>query len=342
MSKSYYSNKSALESGTWVKLICGASNEDLPSITDLCAVYGAAGVHCVDVAADIAVAAAAREGLKWVENKLGKKPWLMISVSDGTDIHFRKASFEPRFCPKECPQPCLKVCPTNAISETLGVIEDLCYGCGRCLPACPLELIKEENNLLEIKDFGPLVSRIKPDAVEIHTAPGRMKEFERSVKAILQSQVQLERVAVSCGLEGHGITKNELSKELWSRYECLRRYKQKAIWQLDGRPMSGDLGIGTAKAAILLLEKIQPIAPPGPLQLAGGTNEKTIHHIQSNHCLAGIAFGGFARKLIQPFLIEAKKQNKKLIECPEALNQAIKMAQVLVNPWLRKGFGEKC
>ena len=87
--------------------------------------------------------------------------------------------------------------------------------------------------------------------------------------------------------------------------------------------MSGDLGSGTARAAILLLEKIQAIAPPGPLQLAGGTNKKTIHHIRSNHCLAGIAFGGVARKLIQPFLIEAKKQNKKLIECPEELHQAI-------------------
>ena len=86
----------------------------------------------------------------------------------------------------------------------------------------------------------------------------------------------------------------------------------------------------------MLLEKIQALAPPGPLQLAGGTNEKTIHHIKTNHCLAGIAFGGAARKLIQPFLIEAKKQNKKLIECPEAFDQAIKMAKILINPWLRK------
>ncbi len=332
----HFSNKSALESGTWVKLICGASNEDLPAITDLCAVYGAAGVHCVDVAADIAVVTAARDGLNWVENNLGTKPWLMISVSDGKDIHFRKASFDPAVCPKECSRPCLKICPANAISKTLGVNEDLCYGCGRCLPACPLELIQEKNNVLEIKDFGELVSKVKPDAVEIHTAPGRIREFESSVKAILQSKVKLKRIAVSCGIEGHGINQYELSQELWSRYKCLRRYNQKPIWQLDGRPMSGDLGIGTAKAAILLLEKIQALAPPGPLQLAGGTNENSINHIKNNHCLAGIAFGGVARKLIQPFLIEAKKQNKKLIECPEAFDQAIKMAKILINPWLRK------
>jgi len=51
----------ALSQGRWVKLICGASNQDLPAIADLCAVYAMAGVHCVDVAADPAVVHAARE-----------------------------------------------------------------------------------------------------------------------------------------------------------------------------------------------------------------------------------------------------------------------------------------
>ena len=36
----------------WVKLICGASNEDILAIEDLCAVYSAAGVDYIDVAAD--------------------------------------------------------------------------------------------------------------------------------------------------------------------------------------------------------------------------------------------------------------------------------------------------
>ena len=39
----------ALRHGHWVKLICGASNQDLPAIADLCAVYGAAGIDCVIV-----------------------------------------------------------------------------------------------------------------------------------------------------------------------------------------------------------------------------------------------------------------------------------------------------
>ena len=57
----------ALRRGHWIKLICGASNQDLPAITDLCAVYGAAGIDCVDVAADPAVVRAARQGLQWLD-----------------------------------------------------------------------------------------------------------------------------------------------------------------------------------------------------------------------------------------------------------------------------------
>ena len=57
----------ALVQGRWVKLICGASNQDLPAIADLTAVFAAVGVHSVDVAADPAVALAARRGLDWAE-----------------------------------------------------------------------------------------------------------------------------------------------------------------------------------------------------------------------------------------------------------------------------------
>ena len=89
----------ALAEGRWVKLICGASNQDLPAIADLCAIYGLAGVHCIDVAADPAVVRAARQGLDWLQGRSANSPWLMVSLSDGSDAHFRKAWFDPRSCP---------------------------------------------------------------------------------------------------------------------------------------------------------------------------------------------------------------------------------------------------
>ena len=94
----------ALQSGRWVKLICGAGNQDLVAIEDLCALYTAAGVHCIDIAADTGVAEAARRGMNWALARGAQRPWLMVSLSDGADPHFRKASFDPSRCPSDCPR----------------------------------------------------------------------------------------------------------------------------------------------------------------------------------------------------------------------------------------------
>ena len=324
----------ALAKGNWVKLICGASNQDLASISDLCSIYAAAGVNCIDVAADIAVIHAAQQGLDWVEENLGIRPWLMISVSDGKDVHFRKAYFDPNQCPPDCSRPCEKICPTQAINNETGINKNLCYGCGRCLPSCPLGIIQEKDHALNTNDFGSLIAKANPDAVEIHTAPGRAKAFECAVQSIIESKVPLNRIAVSCGLQGHNINENDLAKELWQRHECLCRYNQKPLWQLDGRPMSGDLGKGTGKFAISLWKKLLPLAPPGPLQLAGGTNGNTINYLSNESGPAGIAFGGMARKLIQPFLIQAQEKNIKITDWPDGWNQALEKAKELVNPWI--------
>jgi len=46
----------------WVKLICGASNEDIVAVEDLCAIYTAAGVDYIDVAAEESIVHAAKKG----------------------------------------------------------------------------------------------------------------------------------------------------------------------------------------------------------------------------------------------------------------------------------------
>ena len=45
----------------WIKLICGASNEDIVAIEDLCAIYTAAGVDYIDVAAEESIVYAAKK-----------------------------------------------------------------------------------------------------------------------------------------------------------------------------------------------------------------------------------------------------------------------------------------
>ncbi len=334
-------SEKALNENTWVKLICGASNQDLPSITDLCAVYAAAGVHCIDVAADLAVVNAARRGLDWVTSQVGTKPWLMVSISDGKDVHFRKAWFDPKHCPPGCPRPCEQTCPAQAIVKNTGILNNLCYGCGRCIPSCPHGLINEKDWYLKLHDFGPLIAELRPDALEIHTAPGRGQAFESILEEVLKAKVSFKRIAVSCGLEGHATNEDELTAELWQRHDCLKRHGQKPLWQLDGRPMSGDIGRGTSRIAINLWRKLHSKAPPGPLQLAGGTNSQTINHLEKDQRPNGIAFGGMARKLIQPYLLEAQARKISLREWPEGWSQALSQAENLIQPWLSKSSNPK-
>jgi len=342
--------EAALAAGRFVKLICGAGNQDLAAIEDLCAVYSLAGVHCIDVAADAAVAAAARRGMGWAIERGASQPWLMLSLSDGADPHFRKASFDPQRCPSDCPRPCQRVCPALAIGPSGGVLAERCYGCGRCLPACPLGLIEEQQVLLSPEVVPQLLAAVQPDAVELHTQAGRQEAFAQRLQQVQASGVPLQRLAVSCGLERGASAKSdagaappdtplsarELAAELWQRFALVRQAQLQPLWQLDGRPMSGDVGAGTARSAVKLLEAIRPWAPPGPLQLAGGTNASTAALLPPNSGAAGVAFGGMARSLLQPLLLEAEARGGPLRECPELLEQALNLAQTLLAPWQRR------
>ena len=102
---------------------------------------------------------------------------------------------------------------------------------------------------------------------------------------------------------------------------------------IDGRPMSDDLAPTTSRAAVKLFEKIGSYLPPGLIQLAGGTNAKTHEFLKSNNLPDGIAFGSAARKIMQPLIEFAQKNNKRLYEYPEIMALAIKKAKKFLEPW---------
>lgn len=323
-----YSPLRSLREGNWFKLICGASYQHLPAIRSLTLAYTLAGADCIDVAADPAVVAAAREALK-VAAYLGEEakqrgfgfrdlPWLMVSLNDGEDPHFRKAEFDWAGCPIECPRPCEKVCPAEAIAfnrsgdNFSGVIDQLCYGCGRCVPICPSNLIFTRSYVSTPEAVAPVVLQTGVDALEIHTQVGRVKDFERLWKAILPSIDRLKLIAVSCP-DGEG-----LIDYLRSLYDLMQPLPCPLIWQTDGRPMSGDIGAGTTHAAIKLGQKVLSAGLPGYVQLAGGTNSHTALKLKTTGLLnpksgdrhsfiSGIAYGSYARVLLSPVLEELEK-----------------------------------
>ena len=342
----------ALACGAWVKWIGGASNQDLAAIQDLAGIYALAGVHCLDVAADRAVVAAARRGIAWAQQRSAVAPWLMVSLSDGADPHFRKAWFDPACCPADCKRPCSRVCPAEAIPSTPlaagGVLAERCYGCGRCLPACPLGLIEEHDQQLPAEAVAALLRELQPDAVELHTRLGRGPAFAQRLEQVRASGVPLQRLAVSCGLEPAAgeqaalvpASPQELAAELWQRFSLLRAAGYRPLWQLDGRPMSGDVGAGTAHAAVNLALAVAPHAPPGPLQLAGGTNDHSLAVLQRRGApgrqLSGVAFGGVARSLLQPLLQQAQERGRGLLADAELWPRALELARALVGPWLAR------
>ena len=146
----------------------------------------------------------------------------------------------------------------------------------------------------------------------------------------------MEKISISCGLN-QSVKKwqepEDLLKALWERYEILNELNIPLIWQLDGRPMSGDLAPTTSRDTVKLFERIGSHLPPGLIQLAGGTNEKTHEFLKSNNLPDGIAFGSSARKIMQPLIEFANKNNKRLYDYPEKMALAINKAKKFLEPW---------
>ncbi|KAH8496424.1 hypothetical protein H0E87_019256 [Populus deltoides] len=375
----------SLQKGNWVKLICGASFEDVVDVRNLSLVYTLAGVDCIDCAADASIVNAVNEGIGAAREIVYlRKPWVMISVNDDEDLHFRKAEFDPEECPLDCSRPCETICPASAISlqqhqsttelshgtETLnvlkgGVITERCYGCGRCFPVCPYDKIRMAMYTRDAAATAELLKRNDVDAIEIHTGGRQTAPFEGLWNDLGNSTGYLKLVAVSLPYAGDSTisSMNTIYTMMEPHLPCLN------LWQLDGRPMSGDIGRGATRESIAFAACLAAVKdkPRGFFQLAGGTNAHTVEGLKkeglfqttliaenskdnrpmptslaSSHALiGGIAYGGYARKIVGRVLSSMRSQHGlvHIEDYPEHLLQALANALDLVgtvkcyDPW---------
>lgn len=390
-----YTPLQSLKDGRWFKLICGASFQDLPAVRNLTLAYTLAGADCIDVAADPAVVAAAKAGLGMAQHLVESgqvkgmgyrdQPWLMVSLNDGEDPHFRKAEFDPTACPVDCPRPCQKICPAQAIAfeprqtpsdiskqgESTqpfpkshspngfsGVIDQRCYGCGRCLPVCPSQLIYTRSYVSTPTTLAELMRSTGVDALEIHTQVGHFDDFKRLWGAIAPWSHTLKLLAISCP-DGEG-----LIDYLWELYHLISPLPCPLLWQTDGKPMSGDIGAGTTGKAVKLAQKVLSANLPGYVQLAGGTNHHTVSKLKTAGLLnpgtpnsananpvgsfvAGVAYGSYARVRLASILDPIDQEdetnhdiNSQLLPLssradlendPHRLHEAVALAHSLVS-----------
>jgi Fe-S-cluster-containing hydrogenase component 2 len=324
-----------LDTGSWLKLICGASFHHLPSIRNLALVYSLAGVDCIDFAAEPAVLHTVQAGVDQAQilaqrwSMSFRRPWLMASLNAGEDPHFRKAYFDPTQCPSDCPRPCERVCPALAIDHT-GVLQDRCYGCGRCEPVCPLGLVEFVSKIYAIPELVQFLLGADIDAIEVHTQPTSIEPFYTLFEDLRPLLPRLKLFSVSVP-DGEGLENfvQQVSQVIQNS-SLSEQAKQHLVWQTDGRPMSGDLGAtSTSRQSVALASKFYALQPKGHLQLAGGTNHKTAALMDTAAFpIAGVAFGSYARKLVQEEVDGALIEDN--MQC---LSLALNKAQALVAPY---------
>lgn len=301
----------------------------------------------------------------------------MVSVNDDEDLHFRKAEFDPENCPLDCSRPCESVCPANAIfferersrsrsrsraevsyptSQTgelkSGVITERCYGCGRCSPVCPYDKIGMVRYKRDTADTAELLRRNDVDAVEIHTSARLTKPFSELWDGLGDSVNDIKLVAVSLPNIG-----DEILPSMSAMYSIMQpRLSCFNLWQLDGRPMSGDIGRGATRQTIAFAVHLASAKqrPPGFLQLAGGTNAHTVDVLkreglfqtlnildediaadepeEAHSVIGGIAYGGYARKIVGRVLSSLQSQHgfACIEDYPDHLLEALKEAISLV------------
>ncbi|KAG9439255.1 hypothetical protein H6P81_019420 [Aristolochia fimbriata] len=355
----------SLRRGNWVKLICGASFEDVVDVRNLSLVYTLGGVDCIDCAAEASVVNAVNEGIEAARQIAPvRRPWVMVSVNDDEDLHFRKADkrdssfalcfdamlryfsdlyphteFDPLDCPPDCSRPCERVCPAEAIPPARlimdeesprksGVITERCYGYGRCLHSCPYDKISAITYVRDAASTLQLLRRDDVDDIEIHTNARQTDSFKELWNSLAASVSHVKLVAAS--LPDVGDSTLSCMKSLYSIMKPNLTCHN--LWQLDGRPMSGDIGRGTTRETIAfavrlaatsrmnkflsyaishqLFKKLVCLLLPLHMRIENYSGEACSPKDVSNSeaVIGGVAYGGYARKIVGRVLHEL--QNK--------------------------------
>ncbi len=302
----------ALETGSFRKVICGASNTSEKQVERLTLVYSLCGADVIDIAPQKGIYTAAKRGIikayELAEKQPGiypgfNVPAIMKSINAGKDKHFRKADFNLQRC-VQCLE-CVKQCQSGALTEVDGKTSfssEKCYGCASCVEACQHNVITTTANpFIPEKDKNDIG---KFDAIEIHTGNSSVEE----VKTFLEfNKTIIGRAAfISVSIDSTRFNNKELPEYV---NPVIKLFSKKIILQVDGISMRGGSKNSSTLQTIAAAAALQEEKVDAYIQLAGGTNHLTSEFVRlAGLNISGIAYGTFAKKIILSYIEEYEEK----------------------------------
>lgn len=301
----------------FIKLICGAGNENVNETEKLAYIFSLAGFNMIDVCANKYVINAARSGIE----KAGKKGFTDLCVSIGLqdDIHLTKAVVNKSKC-NLCMK-CISSCMQNAMfseDEKLYVDEKKCIGCGACIKECECDAIIVQNKYKSpVEMLLPVLSEC-PECVEFHCSGGNEKliiDTFHKIKSVYGGLISL------C-----------TDREKFSDNAVINLLKTisadfpDVIIQADGTPMSGGKDdYNSSLQTVSFADIIRKSGIESRIILSGGTNSKTAQVASLfNVKINGVALGSYARKSVKEYImLDDFWQNTNAIACAVAIAEKI-------------------
>lgn len=311
--------KKFLNGGNCFKIICGAGNKDLVGITNLCALYSAAGVRFFDVNSSNEAVRAAKKGFEY--SGRDKDCFICVSVGTKNDPHFTKYKINSRCtnCGK-----CANLCAQSAVFQsgaTFTISSDKCIGCGICANECKYKAIDRYSVATEFEQVIPSLTELGIDCIEYHIISSNFQDIMTGFEQITKLWKGPLSICLDRSEFGNIEIKNILTE---MKNNCSNLF----IVQADGSPMTGGKeDYKSTLQAVAMAEIIEKYDITPYIFMSGGTNSKTKE--LADLCkinYTGLAFGSYARKIVKQYI-----DDENLLKNPKLFEEALKKAQTFID-----------